>query len=154
MPNYKGHLAGGTAAYAVLFLLLRSSIKPSFITACEWLVFALAGALFPDIDIKSKGQKYFYRIVLLLFIILIIQNQFEMLAGCSVIAILPMLARHRGLFHRMWFIVSLPLLIWVGVALLSPQLSRVIFFDVLFFITGALSHLWLDLGFWRMIKNR
>jgi len=154
MPNYKGHLAGGTVAYSVLFLLLCNSIKPSFITAGEWLVCTLAGALFPDIDIKSKGQKYFYRIVLLLFIVLIIQNQLKLLAGCSVIATIPMLARHRGLFHRMWFIVSLPLVIWICVALISPQLSTIVFFDAIFFLAGALSHLWLDLGFWRMIRSR
>ncbi len=153
MPNYKGHLVGGAAAYTLLFLLLlRNSITPSFITAGEWLICALAGALFPDIDIKSRGQKYFYRIVLLLFSILIIQKQFELLAFGSIIATIPMLVRHRGIFHRLWFVVLMPMLIWALVALSTPELSTTVWYDVLFFIVGAISHLWLDLGIHRMIR--
>jgi len=63
MPNYKGHLAGGVVTYCVVLCALVGT-APSFMTAGEWLLFTLAGALFPDIDIKSKGQKYFYYLVL------------------------------------------------------------------------------------------
>ncbi len=152
MPNYKGHLVGGAAAYTLLFILLRNSVTPSFITAGEWLVFALAGALFPDIDIKSRGQKYFYRIVLLLFFILIIQKQFELLAFGSILATIPMLVRHRGIFHKLWFVILMPMLIWLFVTITMPELSTTVWYDVLFFIVGAISHLWLDLGIHRMVR--
>src|SRR5438309_2217826 len=62
MPGYKGHLVGGTVAFGLLFFALVGVVvrQPSMLIAGEWLLFALAGSLFPDIDIKSKGQKYFY----------------------------------------------------------------------------------------------
>ena len=153
MPNYKKHLVGGSVAYVILLFLLRST-KPSLITAGEWLIFSLAGSLFPDIDIKSRGQKYFYRIVMLLFILLSVQKQFELLAGCSILAIVPMLVRHRGIFHRWWFIILISMAIWTTISIATPALSRPVFFDLLFFIAGAISHLWLDLGFRRMIWKR
>jgi len=69
MPGYKGHLVGGTVAYGLLFFGLVGVVvkQPSMLTAGEWLLFALAGSLFPDIDIKSKGQKYFYYVIFLFF---------------------------------------------------------------------------------------
>jgi len=155
MPNYKKHLIGGLGAYAVLLIILQRTIEPiSLFSAGEWLVCSLAGSLFPDIDIKSRGQKYFYRVILLVMIFLIIQRHFSLLATCSIMAVTPMLVRHRGIFHRLWFIILFPLTIWYIVSLSVPTISRILLFDLLFFIAGAISHLWLDFGFWRMLRFR
>jgi membrane-bound metal-dependent hydrolase YbcI (DUF457 family) len=153
MPNYKGHLVGGVIAYGALFFAVFAAQKPSLLIAGEWLLFTLAGALFPDIDIKSKGQKYFYFVILLFVTILVIQQRFEMLAYCSFIIISPMLVRHRGIFHNPWFVIVMPLLIWVLVSGSLPRLSQQLFCDTLFFITGALSHIWLDLGTRQTLKK-
>ncbi|HEB41982.1 MAG TPA: hypothetical protein ENI08_03115 [Candidatus Dependentiae bacterium] len=155
MPNYKKHLIGGLGAYAALLIILQRIIQPvSLLSAGEWLVCSLAGSLFPDIDIKSRGQKYFYRVILLVMIFLIIQRQFSLLATSSVMAVTPMLVRHRGIFHRLWFVILFPLAIWYIVSLSVPTISTILLFDILFFIAGAISHLWLDFGFWRMLRFR
>lgn len=148
MPGYKGHLVGGIIAFGLLFFGMISAIVPgaSHLTIMEWLLFALAGSLFPDVDVKSKGQKYFYYVVLVCFIVLTMRQQLEMLTCFSFMVITPMLARHRGIFHSPRFVIIVPLLTWMMIAASMPQLATQFFFDTVFFITGALSHLWLDFG--------
>ncbi|HMK32921.1 MAG TPA: metal-dependent hydrolase, partial [Nitrosopumilaceae archaeon] len=118
----------------------------SALTAVEWLIFIVAGALFPDIDIKSKGQKYFYYLVLLLFIIFAAQQRYEIVACFSFIVISPMLVHHRGVFHNPLFIIVISLLAWGIISAIIPQVSYQLFLCALFFIAGSFSHIWLDLG--------
>jgi len=153
MPGYKGHLVGGIVAYGLLFVGILGAVRPSMITATEWLLFTLAGALFPDVDIKSKGQKYFYYVVLLFFIVLVARQRFEMLTCCSFIIISPMLVNHRGMFHSPRFVIAIPLIGWIVVSMAMPHLAYQFFFDILFFITGAISHIWLDFGTSHMLKK-
>ena len=153
MPNYKGHLVGGMAAYGLLLCTLLALVKPSLLTASEWLLFALAGSLFPDIDIKSKGQKYFYYFILLVFIVLVVGKRFEAMACCGFIVIWPMLVNHRGIFHNPWFVVIMPLVLWIIISSIIPGVSQQFFFDILFFIVGAVSHIWLDFGTGQMLKK-
>lgn len=151
MPSYKGHLVGGTVFFGIVFYFIHSG-QTSMVTAFEWLGFTLAGALFPDIDVKSKGQKYFYWVLLLLFLVLINQRRYALLAIVSVLSVTPMLARHRGLFHKIWFVVGAPFLLWVVMRAYFPHMASTLFFDTAFFVLGALSHLLLDLGPRRMFK--
>lgn len=152
MPNYKGHLAGGIFAYLITFYLIIAAQAPTFTTGLEWLLFTLAGSLFPDVDIKSKGQKLFYWVMLLLMIVLLINNQTQALIIVAVLGVIPLLVRHRGIFHRLWFIILVPLLVAWILCLYFPNCEKTIMYDCLFFIVGAISHLWLDLGVRRMIK--
>lgn len=153
MPNYKGHLAGGLALYALLLFGFVGVSRLSFPIAIEWLFFILAGALFPDIDIKSKGQKYFYWFAVLLFTVFAAQQRFEMLACCSFIIMTPMLVRHRGVFHNPLFVTVVPLIAWGMISSINPVNTYRFFLDMLFFIAGALSHIWLDLGTSQMMKR-
>lgn len=148
MPGYKGHLVGGIIAFSLLFFGVIAFFIPevSHFTIGEWLFFALAGALFPDIDVKSKGQKYFYYVVLMCLVVLVVRQQYEMLTCFSFIVITPMLARHRGIFHNPHFVIAMPLIVWIIIAMLAPTTAKPLFFDTVFFIAGALSHLWLDFG--------
>lgn len=151
MPGYKGHLAGGCVAYGLTLGLLYGYCASSLV-ALRWLICALAGSLFPDIDVKSKGQKYFYWVILGFFLLLIIERKFKLLAVSSVVSVFPMLVKHRGIFHRTWFVILAPLGLWALVAAYVPVYADAFLFDVLFFIGGALSHLWLDLGVKRMMR--
>lgn len=152
MPNYKGHIAGGVGSFCITLAVVTQYCCPSALTVLEWLGFSIAGALFPDVDIKSKGQRYGYWLIVLLLVTLLLRKRFEMLMSVSIIAMLPMLAKHRGLFHRTWFVIALPLGLWYLVAREFPAISQELLFDALFFITGAISHLWLDLGIRRMLR--
>ena len=143
MPNYKGHLIGGLIAYLSI-IAVCISIRPSLVTSCEWLFFTLAGALFPDIDVKSKGQKYFYYIIFILFFCLMYQGKFQLLSCLSFITITPMLSRHRGVFHSVWLIVLMPIVLWGFISMLFPYLMKPLLINTLFFIVGGLSHILLD----------
>jgi hypothetical protein len=133
-----------------IIFLLCPTVKISHVI--EWLACALAGALFPDIDIKSKGQKYFYWVIFILLVGLAIQERLDLFMVVSIGAIIPMLVRHRGLFHNLWFLIALAGGFWIFFSTQFPFLSQRLFSDILFFLAGVISHLWLDRGFRRMIR--
>jgi len=143
MPGYRAHLVGGMAVYGLTLYLLRSYCGSTFVAA-EWLLFTLAGSLFPDIDTKSKGQKFLYQILLIILIVLAIQRKFVIMAILSVTAIIPIIARHRGIFHRWWFVIGLPAIVALIIAISAPQYTKIILFDAIFFIVGGISHLVMD----------
>lgn len=152
MPGYRGHLAGGVVTFSILMVAISRIFQPTIFTMAEWLGLALAGSLFPDIDIKSKGQKYFYWFVFFSIIFLACKQRDDIIVWVSLVSIVPMLVKHRGIFHRAWFIVLMPLGLWYAVSVQCPHLSAPLLFDVMFFIAGALSHLWLDMGLKRMLR--
>lgn len=151
MPNYKGHLIGGTIAFSLLVYYLRGQ-HPSVLTGIEWYCCTLVGALFPDIDTKSKGQKLFYRIIFSFVVFLLIQMRFRAVAFVSLVALAPLLIRHRGITHSLWFILLLCSALVAYTHVYVPAYAPFVFFDVLFFFVGALSHLWLDLGIRRVFR--
>jgi hypothetical protein len=151
MPNYKGHLWGGLVAYMTVMLVVVK-MSPSLVTGAEWLLCALAGALFPDIDIKSKGQKYFYWVFFVLFLFLFYRKQYGVLSCSSLFMFTPMLVRHRGIFHRYTFIIALPLCLWLTSTLLCPELSRPLFFNMAFFVAGGVSHIFLDRNWSKLFR--
>jgi hypothetical protein len=152
MPGYKGHIAGGSLLYALILYPLYYLVHPSFYHAAEWFFFLIAGALFPDIDTKSKGQYLFYYAVAALLLFLFINRCYELAAVCGILALIPLLVHHRGLFHETWFVIMLPLTI-AGIATTCvPHYAAPIFIDAIFFIVGALSHLCLDRGIKRVFR--
>jgi hypothetical protein len=151
MPMYRTHLMGGLGVYIGLLLLLRA-LQPSALTACWWLVLALIGSIFPDIDIKSKMQKWTYTLLVIVLLCMALYKRFELIACVSILFFTPLVVHHRGLFHRAWFIVLLGLGIVSVTHSYAPAYSYAMVYDMLFFIVGAFSHLWLDMGFKRMMR--
>jgi len=107
-------------------------------------IVAMLFALFPDIDIKSKGQGLFYWLVFILDVLLIWIGAIEVAAYLGLIAILPLLSKHRGWTHSIVaaFIVPAPIAI-------VPYLhdGRMLATSVLFYsaaVVGYLSHIALD----------
>lgn len=152
MSNYKGHLTGGLFVYVIALYFVLTTKSITIATGIEWLLFTLAGSLFPDIDIKSKGQKLFYTIALILSIILLLLDHIQALIILSFICLVPIIVRHRGIFHRLWFVITVPCILSFVLCMYMPGCNRIIWFDTLFFIIGAVSHLWLDLGLKRMFR--
>lgn len=146
MASYRGHMRGGFVVFAFMLFFAIPYYYPSVLTMLEWFLFTIAGSLFPDVDIKSKGQKYFYQIMLVLFIVLAFNHHYRQLAIMSVLSLLPLLVKHRGIFHQLWFIIALPLTVWYCTSLQFPQLSEAFLINAVFFTAGAISHLWLDRG--------
>ncbi|MGA9530695.1 MAG: metal-dependent hydrolase [Candidatus Babeliales bacterium] len=158
MPGYKQHLCGGIAVYGLTCGILHKVNSPLFVHAdtpfflLEWLTFALAGSLFPDVDIKSKGQQIYYWIISLVTVLLILYGNYKAISIVAVAAAVPPLATHRGIFHRTWFILGLTFLGAYFGGQLYPCYAERMFIDAAFFSIGALSHVWLDSGFQGLCK--
>ena len=156
MPGYRGHLIGGAITFAAVYATLRV-INPESVTFAKdifsGLVLCLAGSLFPDIDIKSVGQRIFYFAIFPILLLAILTKQFSLLTIVSLLSVIPVLVSHRGLIHKWWFLVFVPLLVpmlllYNHSALVAPALISYVFF-----VSGALSHVLLDYGLWRFIKK-
>jgi len=151
VPDYKTHLFGGLGAYVILIGAL-GRLCPSAACGTEWLLFALAGSLFPDVDIKSKSQQLFYLLLLVTALVIYSEKRYDLLPALAVATFLPLLVKHRGLFHRLWFVLLATYAIWRTGSSVRPDLSMSLKYDMLFFAAGAISHLWLDFGWRRMLR--
>jgi len=146
---YKEHLLGGFASGMIVLFFIANYVCCNTIpvlTSLEWLLFALAGSLFPDVDIKSKGQKLFYWVIVTLILLSLFKGNLSLAIYLALFSILPMLVRHRGLFHCTWFIVIFPLVAAALASVYLPNYRYSLFYDASFFIAGALSHLLMDFG--------
>lgn len=157
MPGYKGHLLGGAASFGATFAAVSIAqimpcADPYTIASC--FAMAMAGSLFPDIDIKSKGQKLFYRIILGLFVYFFYNKQYVTLSYIAIAATLPLLVKHRGIFHNIWFLLGTLSALSYVLMCCMPHYDKRIILHMIFFMGGIVSHLWLDLGFVRMLRFR
>lgn len=149
MPNYKGHLAGGAIMYALIVIFCIPTITAA--TFFEWICFVFAGALFPDIDTKSKGQRLFFGLLFFIMIILILQQKFHAAGLLALASCIPLLVHHRGIFHNLFFLTLFIAVVGFFVATLMPQYKNIIMYDTLFFWVGVFSHIVLDRGIRRLI---
>lgn len=153
MPGYKGHIVGGLAAYFVV-VLLCSCMQSSWVLLTQGLLFTCLGALFPDIDTKSKGQKFFYTLLCAACIALLLNQFYIMVAFIATIAFLPLMVPHRGLFHNFWFIMVFIIMTSFMLITFFPLYKMSILKNAAFFMLGVLSHLLLDFGISRTFRLR
>ena len=150
MPGYKQHLHTAVHVWAIalvtitVFQALNGVGVFSLMQSLEWLGAAMAGALFPDVDVKSKGQQLFYSGLIMLSVLLLVFDYHHFLAWFLVLSLIPLILKHRGLTHEWWFLTLLTggvctLLYWA-----FPYYRLIIMYAALFFWLGAISHLWLD----------
>lgn len=143
------HMAGGIAVWLIAMYFLRSYVT-SFPLLVLLFFCAVSGSLFPDIDIKSKGQRLFYGLMAPAYIFLFTQKQYLLCFAVGLCALAPVLATHRGLFHRWWFVITFAGTWGYACLCMFPHQSQSISLATLFFMCGALSHLWLDFGLLKM----
>lgn len=143
MPNYRGHLIGGTAVYLVALHFVQG-YNPSLSYAIQGFFFCLIGALFPDVDIKSKGQKLFYYFVLVALCFFLWYKRMDLFIALSLLSVIPLLVRHRGLFHRVWFLIFLSTSTALLIGSYHSNYSSWAMHNALFFLLGALSHVFFD----------
>jgi len=118
----------------------------------QWLASCLLGSLFPDVDTKSKIQKLFYTGMLMLFVMLTMHGNIKAFIAASFIGLLPLLVNHRGIFHKPLFVCAIALTTSTLIASYMPDLSFIAYSNAGFFLVGALSHIWLDMGLKRMMR--
>lgn len=142
---YRGHLIGGLVAY-LLVIAVFSIWKNAFVHDLGGLIATLAGALFPDIDVRSTGQSLFLKILLLVIILCLFLQASLPLILLLIFSVLPLVFPHRGLFHDLFFILAVTAVFAGSLIYTMPSSSRTIVTMAFFFLAGVLSHLILDKG--------
>ncbi len=144
MPGYRAHLVGGLAAFSGAYLLIKSPTNTDILQVMQLLGWCLLGSLFPDIDTKSMGRLIWYRILGVMAVAGLILDQWAIIGFSGSLFALSLLAKHRGLFHRLWFIFLLALLGLIVTDVVAPQYLFYMQQAILFFVIGAFSHILLD----------
>ncbi len=143
MPSYKVHLVGAVATYLGILQLFKNA-ELSIAIILQGLVFCLLGGLFPDIDVKSKGQKVFYSLLFFLLLFLLYQEKYCMFAVMSFLGIIPLLVRHRGIFHHIWFLIAVSCAGSLIVKSSCGFYENLMLSNIWFFFAGSVSHVLLD----------
>lgn len=144
MSLYKGHIAGGTFAFAIYIvaLVIFFSFEPK-LDVLIWFGLCMLGALWPDVDTNSFGQKLFYGVFLILDSYFLLAERYKEAALLGFFALLPIVGKHRGWTHTIWaaFVVPSPLLL---LPVIRPELNVGGLEFYIPVVIGYLSHLVLD----------
>jgi membrane-bound metal-dependent hydrolase YbcI (DUF457 family) len=108
-----------------------------------WFGLCMLGALWPDVDTSSTGQKLFYGIFLVLDVFFLFTKRYKDAALLGFFALLPIVGRHRGWTHTIWaaFAIPSPFLL---LPVIRPGLNAGGLEYYLPVVIGYLSHLILD----------
>ncbi len=154
MANYRGHIAGAAicnTAYVGLLhffpgdgLLQANQILSSWQFLAGLYVVAVLFGLWPDVDTNSKGQNLFFGIAFVADILLIAVGRYEAAAYLGLLAMTPIIGRHRGWTHSKLAMILVPLPI-----VLIPYLHKQSMLTVFLIVYGAavvgyFSHLLFD----------
>jgi membrane-bound metal-dependent hydrolase YbcI (DUF457 family) len=154
MANYKGHIAGG-AGFCALYVVALGFLPGALLTETagilsNWqfvaalFVLAILFGLWPDIDTNSKAQNLFIGLAFALDIVLIATNRIEAAAYLGLLAMTPIVGKHRGWTHSFWAMVLIP-----SPILIVPYLNNEYILPASFLFYGAsvvgyFSHLYFD----------
>ena len=155
MSNYKGHIAGGAVAGIAYAAVITSAVElanfsVSFGLRDQWqfpailVTLAILFGLWPDIDTNSKGQDIYYSGMFILNAYLIYEKQYQLSAFLGMLAMLPILGKHRGWTHSRitMFLVPLPILVIPYLASDVGSWSGLPYYGAA--VVGIASHLFLD----------
>ena len=156
MPGFKAHLVGGSIAYLLVLQLIKS-FQPPISVLVQGFIFCILGSLFPDVDIKSKGQNLFYVVGLITLCCFLYYDRTDLFIGLSLLLFTPLLVKHRGIFHQVWFLVFISIAMGLVIDSFHAHASSWAIKNALFFLVGAMSHIILDrtttrLKYWFVIK--
>jgi membrane-bound metal-dependent hydrolase YbcI (DUF457 family) len=154
MANWKGHVGGGIVLGGAFALALSFVPVERYAEAAgvlhDWqamaaiLVLSTLFALFPDVDTNSKGQNIFFGLALSVDILLIWSGNIQAAAYLGLVAMLPVVGKHRGWTHSKWAMLLIPLPILIVPYLYNEQMLQV---SVVYYgaaVVGYFSHLLLD----------
>ncbi len=162
MANYRGHVVGGgMAGVAVVgslnylpsgFLPTTGQVLNDWQFSLGLLIVAVLFAIWPDIDTNSKAQNLFYSIGFVLNIFLILNGLFVLSALLGLLAMTPIVGKHRGWTHSKlaMFLVPTPIL---ALSLISGEtIGPVGWLTYTVAVAGYFSHLLLDGLIWKRIR--
>ena len=162
MANYKGHVTGGVAAGTVVvlsyYLIPGGGLPDSAILQNDWqlligiYVVSVLFALWPDVDTNSKAQDLFFGIAFLFNTILIIGKYYAAAAILGLLAMTPIVGKHRGWTHNKLAMILVPLPIVIVPYLSSKQVGETGLLIYGAAVAGYFSHLLLDGLIWKRIR--
>jgi membrane-bound metal-dependent hydrolase YbcI (DUF457 family) len=154
MANYKGHIVGGvlcntayiTAAKAAPgdVLAKTNGILSNWQFTLGLYVIAILFALWPDVDTNSKGQNIFYGLAFVIDVMLVVSGRLEAAAYLGLLAMTPIIGRHRGWTHSKWAMILVPLPLAVIPYLNKSQLLPTMVLVYGAAVAGYFSHLLFD----------
>jgi membrane-bound metal-dependent hydrolase YbcI (DUF457 family) len=154
MANWKGHVVGGVVLGGAYAAALGFVPVERFAEAAgvlhDWqalaaiFVLSILFALFPDVDTNSKGQNIFYGFALVVDIALIWSGNIEAAAYLGLLALLPIVGKHRGWTHSRWAMLLVPLPIIAIPYLYNEEMLRISLVYYGAAVVGYFSHLLLD----------
>lgn len=111
MSNFAGHATAGFVASSVyagslFYVKSKWNLSVDDIVIPSMLMFVFS--LFPDIDIKSTPSKIFYTIILGALIYLYVNGLYQLGNLIAILAIIPQIVSHRGIFHSPFTALVLP----------------------------------------------
>ncbi len=154
MAGYKGHTVGGLVCGVLYILLLL--ILPGAILAqtggllSDWqflaslLIVSMLFGLWPDIDTNSKGQDIFFGASFVIDIILICMGYIEAAAYLGLLAMTPIVGKHRGWTHTKIAILVVPLPVVLVTYVYKPAIMPTALLLYGAAVAGYFSHLLLD----------
>ncbi len=144
MSNFRGHAFGGVIAFIAFvfaapmwFILNIEQFATCFIVCCAF-------AVWPDVDIHSKGQAFFYRLFLLLDLVLISYGKYKYAAVLGIFAMLPIVGKHRGWTHSILAALIVPIIFLLTIRHFYPSEVRVWTAYYIASLFGYFSHLICD----------
>jgi hypothetical protein len=162
MANYRGHLGGAVVVcagyvFAVTLMPIAWAAKTGYILS-NWqlvaamFVVAMLFGLWPDIDTNSKAQDIFFGLAFLCDIALIAAGRLEAAAYLGLLAMTPIVSKHRGWTHSKLAMILIPLPILVVPYLYSSNhlLPSLLFYGAA--LSGYFSHLLLDGLIWKRFR--
>lgn len=162
MANYRGHIGGAVvvcAAYVVAATLIpiEWSAKTGFILS-NWqmvaalFIVAILFGLWPDIDTNSKAQDIFFGVAFVTDIVLIAVGRLEAAAYLGLLAMTPIVSKHRGWTHSKIAMILVPLPILIVPYLYQQENLIAAGFLYGAAVAGYFSHLLLDGLIWKKIR--
>ncbi|MDQ3123722.1 MAG: metal-dependent hydrolase [bacterium] len=154
MAGYKGHTFG--AAFFVVMYVLVIALAPFSLfassvgllsneqTLAGLMIVGMLFGLWPDIDTNSRGQDIFFAVAFITDIALIWAGRLEAAAYLGLLAMTPIVGKHRGWTHSRiaMILVPLPIVLIPYVYNHNNMTVAILFYGAA--ITGYFSHLFLD----------
>lgn len=162
MANYKQHAFAGVVAGTIIvaglnvlpagFLPSRQQVMDDWQVSIGLIIVSMLFALWPDVDTNSKAQNIFYGVAFLMDILLIISGFFLLSALLGLLAMTPIVGKHRGWTHSKIAAFLVPSPIIIIPLLASERAGQLSLLVYTVSVGGYLSHLLLDGLIWKRIR--
>ncbi|MCL5436260.1 MAG: metal-dependent hydrolase [Candidatus Dependentiae bacterium] len=149
--GYRGHACISLIIFLAVFFLGRAlGMTWSLLVGTAPSIFL--GGLFPDIDTASRGRRLFTILLLALLLWCLLTRAYITALATFAVLLLPLLVRHRTIFHNLLFIGCFTALVASIFFTMHLFYLRTILLMAALFFVGCWGHLVADFGFKGSLK--